>query len=1026
MKNKYLLLLIISVFLLSFVSCKAKEPQQITVFSDGSSSYSVITPERASEDEATLAKSLFDLSDESLGMDTDISDENSREILIGQTNRPETADIVEKLREVYTASAFHYAIAERNGKIVILSDTDVGYVYALEYIKNQYITEGTFSILEDICVINEVLWDAYYASELYYNRTLAAADKDRLEQEKDQLTGELNKYENNNGGSAMTVEQAIEHYKNLAASFDTDDFGEYTYTDFTSKNSYRAPTVRPEKGAHPRILFTASDKEQLKENLSAPQNASTYKLYIALSDTPWDGKFVKLTGSESYLSNYNGDYAARLEAKAFRYAMTGEKIYGYEAIYAAKNAMLTIDTRDSVPDGCRTYGHLMYVVACVYDWCYDLLTEKDKTELVNGCVNLLGKKFEMVYRISGGASNKAPIGQSTMYDHGAEDQILVDYLAFAIACSDEAPEIYELVGGRVLNDYVEAQNYLSQSGNFWEGTMYGSVRGVPTMVSNILIYKMSGLAPFKNLEEAITTTTYYIRPDGQPYRMGDLNENRKIEDFQWMWMANNCFYAGNFYKNNYLKSMAYEYLKGFTSFTNVVAGLSPIQFLCINDPEISVVYDYENNPLPLVRSVTYPGTSIFAKSENDNKNALGIYMTMRENHTASHDHADTGSFQISYNGAALAIDTGAYTSWGNAHHFGYTMQTVAANSVLVYNQNLHGTSTTPGYETGNANMVYSGGQSMAGADLPFTLDDLLQFELLGQTQSLGTKSVERDGKLVYSYLAGDMTGAYDKETVDEVSRYMISVATGNEACPYIFLTFDRITSDEERFHKASLIHTKYEPTLTSDGYAIVTNGDGKLVVQSVGYNTDYVKWGGEGKEFWIPGLDENGNYSLEDGYNLPHNLKIAEDSMDEFGWGRIEISPETAAKTNYMLTVMYVTDATNNTLTPAKDLCSDKLAGTEIFGKAVFFPKEDKLIDSKVTFTLETADTCYVTGVKDGTWEIKKDGAVVDTVTVEGGRIIPVELNGTVLKNNYVGGEHIITFAAGAGEYTLTPVSLAN
>ena len=991
MKNKILLpLLLISVFL-ALVSCTLSE-ETVTVFGGGETEYSIVVSTDASEDEKSLANRLAELSGAEAS--TDESAEQKYEILIGETNRSAREKYSAKLTDLASATYFHFIVAEDGGKIVIISDADIGYVYALEYIEKTYIENGNFVIPRGTDDVQKVLWDTYYASDLYFERVTAEADKNRYESGKNQLENEMNKYEENNGNSIMTLEQAIEQYKTKLASFSAASFGDYSAAIFTSANTYREPTVRPDSGAHPRILFTENSIDGIRQSITASESSSAYKKYIALSDAPCDGIFEALSGNKT--QNYDSDVTARIEAKAFRYAMTGEAIYGYEALYAIKNAILTIDVKHTVSDWCRTYGHLMYVLGCVYDWCYDLMTEEDKAQLIAGGVNLLGMHLEVVCFVN--STNKVPTAQGAIYGHGAEDQILVDYLSFAIACFDEAPEIYELVGGRVLNDFVEAQNFLFKSGTHWEGSMYGSVRTVATMVANILINKMTDgeVTPFEMVEDAVIAASHQIRPDGSVYRIGDINENNTA--YQFVWFANNCFYAGNLYNNPYLKSIAYSKLSKFNYFSNMAAGLSVVQFLSVNDPEVSHTYDED---VPLVYTATYPTTSLYAKSANGDKNAFGIYMTMPENYASSHAHMDCGSFQIYYKGA-LATDSGAYDSWGGAHHMGYNMQTVSSNSLLIYNPNLkdYKNSIRP-------NMVYSGGQSIAnGANLPNTLDGLMKHPALGQCTSLGVANVEENGKYLYSYMAGDMTGAYDEETVDEVTRYMFAVATGDARCPYAILTFDRITSDDPSYRKSALIHVQNEPAITNDGFAIITNGNGKLVVQSIMADTEYTVIGGEGKEFWIPGVDAEGNYSLEDGRNIPTTINLVPGSLAEYGWGRIEISPAEADLTNCMLTVMYVTDATNNSApTKAQDISSDNLAGAAIFGKAVLFPKNEKLLSCESAFTLTAAGECYVAGVTAGTWNIMRDSTLVTTVEVPEGT-------------------NMLTFSAKeAGTYTLTPAN---
>ncbi len=1006
MKKKSLILILLSVFLLVLVSCGSDE--NITVFSNGETDYSIIIGSEASEEEKELAEALVSLSANYKEVETDEAPEVSKEIIIGGADRAVTAEFINELKSYAGTSVFHYMIAESDGKLVILADRDEGYIYALTYIKENYISGNNLTVPKDICEVKSVLWADYYASDLYYDRLTQAADKDRYEEGKDHFNNEMNRYEDINGNPIMTVKEAIEYYRQLAQNFNTSDFGEYSPVEFISKNSYGEPTFYPET-SHPRIMFTENSIDTLRENLTAAQNSYAYRRYIALSDAPCDGKFQVLTSTMS--ENYDGGIVGQIEAKAFRYAMTGEEIYGYQAIYAAKNAMLTLDVPFTLSDACRRYGALMYVTACVYDWCYDLLSETDKLQLVNGCVNILGKAQEIV-RYNSDPDNKAPIEQGVYHGHGSEDQLLVDYLAFAIACYDENPEIYDLCAGRILNDYTEAQNYIFASGSHGEGTNYGVHRGMATIVSNILFNRMTDgkEMPFSDaLEDIAITATYYVRPDDQPFRIGDMNENNT--GYKWEGLGAFCFYVGSLYENSYLKSVGYKYLDNFTYFSNYTASLSVVQFLAVNDPELSHIYEEE---LPLTHttgigtmpdgSPVWPDRNIFAKSANGDENAFALYMTMPDYYMAGHAHMECGSFQIFYKGI-LASDSGHYSTWGGDHHFGYATQTVASNSLIVFNPNLVGT-----YNDYRNTLVYTGGQSIKDCGrLPTKLEDHVSYPTSRNwCETLGTVNAELNGKYLYSYMGGDMTNAYDEETVDEVTRYMFAVATDDKACPLVFITFDRITSDDASFHKAALIHTQEEPTVTDDGFAIITNtkngNSGKMIVQSVGYATNYDVIGGEGKEFWIAGVDKEGCYSLADGYNKPTNVKLVENSIAEYGWGRIEISPAEAEKTNHMLTVMYVTDSSNDSSPErAEQIASDKLSGAMIFDKAVLFPTNDKLLGDEASFTVTKSGECFVAGVAAGTWTVMKGNTAVATAEV-------------------ADGANLLTFTAeNAGTYTLVP-----
>ncbi len=96
----------------------------------------------------------------------------------------------------------------------------------------------------------------------------------------------------------------------------------------------------------------------------------------------------------------------------------------------------------------------------------------------------------------------------------------------------------------------------------------------------------------------------------------------------------------------------------------------------------------------------------------------------------------------------------------------------------------------------------------------------------------------------------------------------------------------------------------------------------------------------------------------------------------------------------------------DNTSAPVKaeELSFDNLSGTTMFGKSILFPKNEKLLTEKSSFTLTTSGDCFVAGGKAGEWNIIKDGVTVETVTVADGK-------------------NLINFTAEAGNYTITPAN---
>ena len=66
------------------------------------------------------------------------------------------------------------------------------------------------------------------------------------------------------------------------------------------------------------------------------------------------------------------------------YALYGDTELAYQAIDAIQNYLLTLNIRFIFCDQCREFGNVMLTAARVYDWCYDLLTDEDKKQIIAG------------------------------------------------------------------------------------------------------------------------------------------------------------------------------------------------------------------------------------------------------------------------------------------------------------------------------------------------------------------------------------------------------------------------------------------------------------------------------------------------------------------------------------------------------------------------------------------------------------------------------------------------------------------
>ena len=761
------------------------------------------------------------------------------------------------------------------------------------------------------------------------------------------------------------------YYRKLALDFNTSDFGKI----IIFGSDYGKPKVYPTNGQHPRVMVNESSLNKVRSAFDADANRNARNQVMALSQKVMTGKFISRVSSQK--SNATRSVLMGIEAKAYRYLMTGEKLYGLQAIYTLKNAILTIDA-EGMADPYRDYGILMYISACVYDWCYDLLTPDDMEQIVAGVQNKLAKRMEI---------GCPPSKDGAISHHNLECQLLRSYLSFAIAVYDEYPSVYNYVAGRLFNEIKPAQDFMLQSGKHWEGSGYGPMRTYYLMWGQILMSSMTNgktdLIDSDALHRVCSSFTDFLFPgklEGHSaFSLGDQC-NSYLSDYYQM-----AFFAGNYFKDASLKGLSEKmFTKDTTNFdpgTENFAWITSVTYLILNDTNLKSTEWWRGKSL--VNMLSYPGSAVFARSSWTDPNAVAVFMNMNEYYSSSHSHMDCGSFQIYYKGI-LAADSGKYDGYGSAHHYAYSMQTISSNSLLIYNHDKV-------KALSRLTHPYSGGQTLV-SDISryicsYTLDAAKKSKSMNQATVIGRSYKADNNTYRYSYLAGDMTKAYDAITVDEVTRHMISVMTDDAKCPMVFVTFDRVTADSADYKKTVLLHSKTKPEVTSDGYVIIKNGGGKLVTQSLITDMKATVFGGNGAEYTV-----NGKVYKPNGYDA---------SNPEY---RIELNPTKANKTDRMLTVMYVTDATNNASpVKAKEIDTDTLAGAVIFNRAILFAKEQGELAGTHSFSLSDNAECYVGGVKAGKWQITSGGKTQFVTVAEGEGLLTFTAEAGAVEISYAG-----------------------
>ena len=146
---------------------------------------------------------------------------------------------------------------------------------------------------------------------------------------------------------------------------------EYLPADGESKDYYyNLPPINPPANQHPRLLINDEKIEEIKQNLDHPQNASVYQTVLKRAAIDSDGKFEPIVGTAGANMSYETIDVAL--SNAFLYALHKDEEAGKKAVMMAKNMLMTAEGNGKGSDAyTRQGGHMLYVTACIYDWCYD-------------------------------------------------------------------------------------------------------------------------------------------------------------------------------------------------------------------------------------------------------------------------------------------------------------------------------------------------------------------------------------------------------------------------------------------------------------------------------------------------------------------------------------------------------------------------------------------------------------------------------------------------------------------------------
>ena len=750
--------------------------------------------------------------------------------------------------------------------------------------------------------------------------------------------------------------------KTKAASFENSAFGTGSIRSDLG-GSYAATPAKPTSGQHPRVLFNESDIAGIKTELYSVRSRAAASLFRKAVTNPTDGKL------SSVAQNFSFETMSRIQTLALDYVLTGNEISGYSAIYAIKN-VLTTQNYAGMSDVCRFYGYTMFTAACVYDWCHDLLTDADKTQIILGVQNKCCSGMEVGF---------PPTGQSAICGHGCEFQIMRDYLSFAIAIYDEYPGWWNMIAGRYYSEFVPIREVFYEAGMAPQGvSLYVQTRYGADIYSAWLIKAATGTIPYdeddmKQVARTIFSHELPGRYSGR-YYVGFNTGDDHVPDGSFIDHTHIALISSHLFNDATMRAQVEYYKTNYSTFANdsVIADAGVAEYLICSSSGVQAASDRHEGMDLILYNGGWLGQTIARNSWKNDQAA--VLMKVGVKTTGNHDHLDCGQFQIYYR-EMLAGDTGAYVKYGDNHHYYYHQATIAHNSLLIYNPSFASdTSTYKGYYTGGQRFQKLGEISSSNYEAWKTGTKYVTATVTGHEE--GYADAEKT-QPVYAYIAGDITPAYDSSTVSEVTRRMLTVFdTGNADVPMYFFVFDSITAKSANYKKTFLLHTVTEPTVSGNKVTEVV-GNGKLVLQNViGNNVTITKRGGQNANYLVNNKSVDNYVQLDNSYN-----------RDDEYWGRVEISPATGNKTDRLLNVMYVCDADKSPNLTATAIETNEVNGAVIGNTAAVFVSVSARRTASFAFTAQGTGTLnyYVSGVKAGTWMLSYGGTTLKLSATEDG-----------------------------------------
>jgi heparin/heparan-sulfate lyase len=720
--------------------------------------------------------------------------------------------------------------------------------------------------------------------------------------------------------------------------------------------TYKPRIIPPSN--HPRLWVNQQSLPVVKARLQSGENLVAWKKVEKSALKPFIFKF----NPDEELP-YNGTLEEAAEKKAFYYLMTGDKQVGREAVKLMTDYLSHVEF-GNILDVTRQLGHAIYSASEVYDWCYNIMTPKEKQILYE---NLMRLADDM-------ECGWPPFNQSIINGHGNEAQINRDLLSMSIAVYNENPVPYQYTSYLVLEKLVPMRKFEYQSPRHNQGVNYGSYRFGWEMHAAWLFYRMTGHPVFDDNIKNVRKFWQYMRiPDGQMLRDGDGFTGGTPGEFYY-WKAAQTMFMNYTYAADPVLKGEFERQGGLPD--------NPVLFLLLNDPGMKA--DLSMKSLPLTMGFGPVLGSMIARTGWDigmSSNDVVAEIKGGGYHFTNHQHADAGSIQLYYRGFQFG-DIGVYHFYGTPYDFNFNKRSVAHSMMLAVDPKEK-------YPRSEAN----DGGTRFNLKFPETPEEIQTNPLFNNGKVISSDFGPSKLRPFFSYFNVNLTGAYSSKMKD-YGRGFCFLNLDRKDVPAAIILTDDMTTTRPEFKKYWQINAHNLPEKTAKGF-VLHNNRGKLVGKT--YIEMLLPAAADRSLEILSGQDATSVFNSR--YETPSAIQYPETKGH-----RVMISPKNTGTRDRFLTVFQMTSDDTKPL-PVSFYETSQSYVITISDRMVSLSNTTAFIDKGFTLKVPNDKKYQVAlvGMKPGQWNIK-------------GRRGKVNYNADVKS-----GKNTIFFLADGGEFVITP-----